>query len=72
MAKGRSLRIGMWVAVSLAILFQAAFLIELHGSVATDWILWVSFITSIVCFVIFEHIRIRLTSFKHGNYRKQR
>ncbi len=62
----------MWVAVSLAILFQAAFLVELHGSEATDWVLWVSFIASIVCFVIFEHTRIRLTAFKRGNYWKQR
>jgi hypothetical protein len=56
------LRVWMWSAVALAIVFQAAFLIELHSPQAMDELLWSLFGVSAVCFMSFLYARRSLSS----------
>ncbi len=56
------LRVWMWSAVALAIVFQAAFLIELHSPQAMDELSWSLFGVSAVCFITFLYTRRSLSS----------
>lgn len=58
----KMLRVWKWLAVSLAIVFQAAFLIELHSPQAMDDLLWSLFGVSAVCLMTFLYARSSLSS----------
>jgi hypothetical protein len=58
------LRVWMWSSVTLAIIFQAAFLIELHSPQAMDEMLWSLLGVSAVCFITFLYARRSLSSIR--------
>jgi hypothetical protein len=60
----RGLRLLMWSAATLTILFQVAFLIELHSPQAMDEMLWSLFLISVVCLVVFVYARSAVSSMK--------
>jgi hypothetical protein len=55
-------RMLMWLSVTLAVIFQVAFLVELHSPQAIDEILWPLFGVSAACFAMFLYSRATLTS----------
>jgi hypothetical protein len=60
----RGLRVLMWAAALLTILFQAAFLVELHSPLAMDSMLWSLFVLSVVCLIVFLYARSALSSLR--------
>ena len=58
------LRLSMWSSAVLAILFQAAFLFEIHSPQAVDTVLWSLFAISLVCFIVFVYAIISISSLK--------
>jgi hypothetical protein len=52
-SKTKLVRLEMWSSVGLAVLFQVAFLLELHSPLPSDLILWSLSAVSIVCLVVF-------------------
>lgn len=58
------LRLSMWSSVTLAIIFQAAFMIELHSPQAVDGTLYSLFGISVVCFGMFLYARATLSSIR--------
>lgn len=58
------LRLSMWSSAVLAILFQAAFLFELHSPQAVDTVLWSLFAISLVCFIVFVYAIVSISSLK--------
>ena len=61
------LRLSMWSSAVLAILFQAAFLFEIHSPQAVDTVLWSLFAISLVCFIVFVYAIISISSLKKFN-----
>jgi hypothetical protein len=60
----RGLRLLMWSAAALTIVFQIAFLIELHSPQAMNEMLWSLFLVSVVCLIVFLYARSALSSLK--------
>lgn len=60
----RWLRLSMWSAAILVIVFQAAFLLELNSPQAVDETLWYLFAVSVVCFIVFVYARSAISSLK--------
>jgi len=60
----RGFRLLMWASAFLTILFQAAFLIELHSPLAMNSILWSLFVLSVVCLIVFLYARSALSSIR--------
>jgi hypothetical protein len=60
----RRLRLSMWSSAILAVVFQAAFLFELHSPQAMDEMLWSLFVASVVCFITFVYAKSALSSLK--------
>ena len=60
----RWLRLSMWASAILAIVFQVAFLLELHSPEAMDEMLWSLFVASVVCFIMFLYAKSALSSLK--------
>jgi uncharacterized membrane protein YccC len=58
------LRLSMWSSALLVILFQAAFLFELHSPQAVDTVLWSLFAISLVCFIVFVYAIVSISSLK--------
>ena len=58
------LRLSMWSSALLVILFQAAFLFELHSPQAVDTVLWSLFAISLVCFIVFVYAIVSIHSLK--------
>jgi hypothetical protein len=58
------LRLSMWSSAILVILFQAAFMFELHSPQAVDTVLWSLFAISLVCFIVFVYARNAISSLK--------
>jgi hypothetical protein len=56
------LRLSMWSSVTLAVIFQVAFLIELHSPQTMDELLWSLFGVSAFCFGMFLYARASLAS----------
>jgi hypothetical protein len=56
----------MWSAAILTIVFQAAFLFELHSPQAVSETLWSLFVVSVVCLIVFLYARSTLASIKSG------
>jgi hypothetical protein len=52
MRKTRLLRLEIWSSVALALLFQAAFLLELHSPLPSDMVLWSLSIVSVACLAV--------------------
>jgi hypothetical protein len=52
MRKTRLLRLEIWSSVALALLFQAAFLFELHSLLPSDLALWSLSILSVACVAV--------------------
>jgi hypothetical protein len=51
------LRLSMWSSALLVIVFQGAFMFELHSPQATDEVLWSLFALSLVCLIVFLYAR---------------
>jgi hypothetical protein len=60
----RWLRLSMWAGAILVIVFQAAFLFELHSPQAVDATLWSLFAISVVCFIVFVYAKSAISSLK--------
>ena len=58
------LRLSLWSSAILAIVFQAAFMFELHSPQAVDVTLWSLFTVSLVCVIVFVFARNALSSLK--------
>jgi hypothetical protein len=54
----------MWAAAFFTILFQAAFLVELHSPQAMSSMLWSLFVLSVVCLIVFLYARSALSSIR--------
>jgi hypothetical protein len=52
MGKTRLLRLMIWSSVALVVLFQAAFLLELHSPLPSDLALWSLSVASVACVVV--------------------
>ena len=67
------LRATMWSSAIVAIIFQLGFLIELHGPIARDEMLWSLFSVSVACFGVFLYARATLSSIrKRKRYQRPR
>jgi hypothetical protein len=58
------LRFWVWSSAILAIVFQAAFMFELHSPQAVDTTLWSLFTVSVVCAIVFLYARNAIASLK--------
>ena len=58
------LRLSLWSSAILAIVFQAAFMFELHSPQAVDATLWSLFTVSVVCAIVFVYSRNAISSLK--------
>ena len=58
------LRLSMWSSAVLAILFQAAFLFEIHSPQAVDTVLWSLLAISLVCLIVFVYSIVSISSLK--------
>jgi uncharacterized membrane protein YccC len=58
------LRFSVWSSAILAIVFQAAFMFELHSPQAVDVTLWSLFAVSVVCVIVFVYARNAISSLK--------
>jgi hypothetical protein len=52
----------MWLSVTSAVVFQVAFLVELHSPQAMDEMLWSLFGVSAACFAMFLYSRATLSA----------
>jgi hypothetical protein len=52
-SKTKLVRLEMWSSVALAVLFQLAFLLELHSPLPSDLVLWSLSAVSVACLVVF-------------------
>jgi hypothetical protein len=52
MNKARLLRLLIWLSVALVVLFQVAFLLELHSPLPSDVVLWSASILSVACIAV--------------------
>jgi len=60
----RILRASMWWSIAFALIFQAAFLVELHSPQTMDEVSWSLFGLSVACFATFLYSRATLTSLR--------
>jgi hypothetical protein len=60
----RWLRLSMWSSGILTIVFQAAFMFELHSPQAMEDTLWSLFAASVVCFIVFMYARSAISSLR--------
>ena len=58
------LRLSMWSSAVLAILFQAAFLFEIHSPQAVDSVSWSLLAISFVCLIVFVYSVVSISSLK--------
>jgi len=58
----RGLRLLMWSAAILTIVFQIAFLLELHSPQAGTEVLWFLFVASVVGLIAFLYARSAISS----------
>lgn len=72
MSKTRWLRLAIWACVVLAVLFQAAFLFELHSPVPSDSALWSLSILSVASVVVILLVRRSLAARAKISYRPER
>jgi hypothetical protein len=72
MNKTRWSRVIFSSCVSLAVLFQAAFALELHSPLPSDLVLWSLFVSSVACAVAALLVRNRLTANAKISYSPER
>ena len=72
MSKTRLLRLAIWAFVMLAVLFQTAFLFELHSPLPSDLALWSLSTLSVACVVVVLLVRGSLAAKAKISYRPQR
>lgn len=56
------LRLSMWLLAALTIVLQAGFLVELHSPQAISTTLWLLFVASVICFIMFLYVRTVVSS----------
>ena len=71
-SKSRLLRLEMWSSLALAVLFQAAFLLELHSPFPSDLALWSLSTVSVVCLFVFVLARRGLVTKAKVSYGPER
>jgi hypothetical protein len=72
MSKTRLLRLAIWAFVALAVLFQTAFLLELHSPLPSDQVLWSLSILSVACVAVVLLVRGSLAAKAKISYRPAR
>lgn len=72
MSKTRLLRLAIWASVALAVLFQIAFLFELHSVLPSDPALWSLSILSFACVAVGLLVRRSLATKAKVSYRPER
>ena len=72
MSKTRLLRFAIWASVALAVLFQTAFLFELHSALPSASALWPLSILSVACVVVVLLVRGNLAAKAKVSYRPER
>jgi hypothetical protein len=72
MNKTRLLRLELWSSMALAVLFQAAFLLELHSLLPSDLALWSLSMLSVACLAVVLLARRSLATHAKLSYTPER
>jgi hypothetical protein len=72
MSKTRLFRLAIWASVVLAVLFQSAFLFELHSALPSGLALWSLSILSFACVAVVLLVRRSLAAKAKISYRPER
>jgi hypothetical protein len=72
MSKTRLLRLAIWASVALAVLFQTAFLFELHSALPSGMALWSLSILSFACVAVVLLVRRSLAAKAKISYGRER
>ena len=72
MSKTRLLRLAIWASVALAVLFQTAFLFELHSALPSGMALWSLSILSFACVAVLLLVRRSLAAKAKISYGPER